>query len=513
MRIGIDVGGTNTDSVLMDGARLIHKFKTPTTTDITGGIQTALGALLASSAKGLTVDAVMVGTTHFTNALLQQRDLAVTGILRLCLPATDMLPPMVDWPEELRASIQGHTYLLEGGLEFDGREISPINESQIRDVTRRMASEGVQAVAIIGVFSSVDPTQEQIAAKIIEQETPHMRISMSHEIGRVGLLERENATILNACLSRVSESAVGAFKLAIEDLGLSSSLFLSQNDGTLMDAEFAIKYPVLAISSGPTNSMRGASFLTGIDDAIVADIGGTSTDVGILRNGFPRESSIAVDIGGVRTNFRMPDVLSIPLGGGSLVKTSPMVIGPDSVAMRLTDQSLVFGGSIMTTTDVAVAAGMADIGQKSLVSKISRTDVNEALKVMHEMVEEAIDRLKFNSDDIPVVLVGGGHFLINDQITGSTEVIRPENGEIANAIGAAIAQIGGQSESIFSLSEMTREEAISSATKEATTRAVSAGADPESISIVDIEEIPLTYLPSNAIRIRIKVVGNIPEIT
>ena len=257
---------------------------------------------------------------------------------------------------------------------------------------------------------------------------------------------------------------------------------------------------------------RGASFLTGIPDAIVADIGGTSTDVGILRNGFPRESSIAVDIGGVRTNFRMPDVLSIPLGGGSLVRTSPLVIGPESVAMRLMDESLVFGGSVMTTTDVAVAADMANIGQKSLVSKISRADVNEALKVMHEMAEGAIDRLKFNSDDIPVVLVGGGHFLIDDQITGSSEVIRPKNGEIANAIGAAIAQIGGQAESIFSLSQMSREEAISSATKEATTRAVSAGADPESISIVDIEEIPLTYLPSNAIRIRVKVVGNIPDI-
>ena len=513
MRIGIDVGGTNTDSVLMDGTRLIRKFKTPTTADITGGIQTALNALLTSSAEELTVDAVMVGTTHFTNALLQRRDLAVTGILRLCLPATDMLPPMVDWPEELRTSIQGHTHLLEGGLEFDGREISPIHESQIRDIARRMANEGVEAVAISGVFSSVDPTQEQIAAKIVAQEAPHVRVSVSHEIGRVGLLERENATILNACLSRVSESAVGAFKLAIEDSGLSSSLFLSQNDGTLMDADYATKYPVLAISSGPTNSMRGASFLTGIHDAVVADIGGTSTDVGILKSGFPRESSIAVDIGGVRTNFRMPDVLSIPLGGGSLVRTSPLTIGPDSVGRRLMDESLVFGGSVMTTTDVAVAAGMADIGQKPLVSKIRPADVDEALKVMHEMAEEAIDRLKFNSDDIPLVLVGGGHFLINDQITGASEVIRPENGEIANAIGAAIAQIGGQSESIFSLNEMSREEAISLATREATTRAVSAGADPGSISIVDIEEIPLTYLPSNAIRIRIKVVGSIPEVT
>ena len=82
---------------------------------------------------------------------------------------------------------------------------------------------------------------------------------------------------------------------------------------------FAERFPVLTFASGPTNSMRGAAFLSGVQEAIVIDVGGTTTDVGSLHKGFPRQASVAVEIGGVRTNFRMPDVFSIGLGGGSLV--------------------------------------------------------------------------------------------------------------------------------------------------------------------------------------------------
>ena len=90
-----------------------------------------------------------------------------------------------------------------------------------------------------------------------------------------------------------------------------------------MSADFAEQYPVLTFASGPTNSMRGAAFLSGLKDAMVVDIGGTTSDVGALTHGFPREASVAVDIGGVRTNFRMPDVYSFGLGGGSLVRAGP----------------------------------------------------------------------------------------------------------------------------------------------------------------------------------------------
>ena len=86
-------------------------------------------------------------------------------------------------------------------------------------------------------------------------------------------------------------------------------MYLSQNDGTLMSVGYTEHYPVATFASGPTNSMRGAAFLSGLEDCAVVDIGGTTADVGVLQHGFPREAAVAVDIGGVRTNFRMPDVL------------------------------------------------------------------------------------------------------------------------------------------------------------------------------------------------------------
>src|SRR5204862_571936 len=128
--------------------------------------------------------------------------------------------------------------------------------------------------------------------------------------------------------------------------------------------DYAERYLVSTFASGPTNSMRGAALLSGELDCAVVDIGGTTSDVGVLQCGFPREAAVAVDIGGVRTNFRMPDVLSIGLGGGSVVAGSDcaVTVGPTSVGYRLTEEALVFGGSTPTITDAAVAGRRAEIG-------------------------------------------------------------------------------------------------------------------------------------------------------
>src|SRR5262249_29950258 len=146
---------------------------------------------------------------------------------------------------------------------------------------------------------------------------------------------------------------------ALAEAGITAPLYLTQNDGTLMAADYARRFPVLTFASGPTNSMRGAAFLSGLQEALVIDIGGTTTDVGALHHGFPREAGVAIEVGGVRTNFRMPDVLSIGLGGGSLVQDGQtLTVGPQSVGYRLIEEGLVFGGDTLTATDVAVAAGM-----------------------------------------------------------------------------------------------------------------------------------------------------------
>src|SRR3989454_1318253 len=144
--------------------------------------------------------------------------------------------------------------------------------------------------------------------------------------------------------------------------GIVAPLYLTQNDGTVMLAEVAEQYPVYSFASGPTNSMRGAAFLSRLADALVVDVGGTTTDVGALRHGFPREANNVVEVGGVRTLFRMPDLLSLGLGGGSLVTLDPLSIGPLSVGYRLTTESRVFGGAPATPTDRRGAAGVVGPG-------------------------------------------------------------------------------------------------------------------------------------------------------
>ena len=396
-----------------------------------------------------------------------------------------------------------------GGHEYDGREISSIDEKELRKIANQMTDEGVRSISICGVFSPVDGSHEQIAAEIIKSETPDVNITLSSEIGRVGLLERENAAMLNACLVEVASKTVAAIRTAMLSAGLNVPLFFSQNDGTLMQSEFASHYPVFTIASGPTNSMRGAAFLSGVLDAVIVDIGGTSTDGGMLIRGFPREAAVSVDVAGVRTNFRMPDVFSTALGGGSLIKQNPLTIGPESVGFKLASESMVFGGGQMTATDIAVANGMAEVGDLRLVSNIESSFAEGTINEIQKRVEDVVDQVKISAHPVPVVLVGGGSILVRNSFDGASNVIRPSNAEVANAIGAAISQVGGQVEKVYSLTDMSRDEALDLAKDEATQKAVEAGGDPKSIEIVDIEEIPLTYLPSNALRVKVKAVGNL----
>ncbi|AJE47043.1 hydantoinase/oxoprolinase family protein [Celeribacter indicus] len=510
MRIGIDVGGTNTDAVILEGDRVIAACKSPTTEDVSSGISAALATVLdESGVPAAAVDAVMIGTTHFTNAVVERRRLLQVAAVRIGLPATRGVPPMTDWPADLAGALGRHTYMLRGGHEFDGREIAPLDEMGVLEVAKEIRAKGLRSAAITSVFSPVTAVMELRAAEILREECPGIAVSLSHEIGRVGFLERENAAIMNACLAELSVKVVASFRTALRGKGITAPFFISQNDGTLMTPDHVERYPVLTFASGPTNSMRGAARLAGIGDAMVVDVGGTTSDVGMLMQGFPRESAVAVDIGGVRTNFRMPDVLAIGLGGGSRVREQGMRIGPDSVGYEITKDARVFGGDTLTTTDIVVAAGLAIIGDASRVADIPAATIDSALATMHRMVDEAVDRMKTSADRLPVILVGGGAVLISRDLPSASEVIRPENSGVANAIGAAIAQVGGEVDRIYAMEGRSREEVLDEARAEASANAVAAGAAEGSVKIMDIEEVPLAYLPGSATRIRVKAVGDL----
>lgn len=522
MRVGVDVGGTNTDAVLMEGKNVIAWTKNPTSPEVSRGVATAIEAVISQAGiRREAVSAVMVGTTHFTNALVERRGLDQVGILRLASPSGEALPPLTAWPVELSERVGDAIFLLPGGYEVDGREIAPLDEGRVRAAARELRRRGISAVAITSVFASLNSAMETRAATIVKEEHPGASITLSNAIGRIGLIERENAAILNAALTSLAGRIVSSFEGALRELGIAAPLYITQNDGTLISAARAAAYPVTTIGSGPTNSMRGAAFLTGCKDAIVMDVGGTTTDIGVLTNGFPRESSIAVDIGGVRTNFRMPDVLALGFGGGTRVHLDPSLygsaglaenslrIGPDSVGYRITEEAMIFGGRVLTASDVAVAAGHARFGGGGRPPDFSPAVLAALLSRFRRLLEEGIDRMKTSRAPATLLAVGGGNFLIPDSLTGVAEVIRASHAQVANAIGAAIAQVGAQVEQIVNYDSAPRPVTMERLRTAARNRVMAAGGDPDTVEVVDVEEVFLSYLPGRTAQVRIRAVADL----
>src|SRR5229473_614167 len=449
-RIGIDVGGTNTDAVLIEDGKVAGAVKAPTSEDVTTGILDSLKALAATGVlkeaggKLKRIDGVMIGTTHFINAVVQRRHLTRVAALRLGMPASASLPPFCDWPEDLAELVCGGVWMVEGGHDYDGRPFMPLDEAAVTKAAREMKAAGLKSVGISSIFSPLDPSHERRAAELVASVIPDAAITCSSDLGRIGLLERENAGLLNAALADLSRETIAAFEKAIRDSGVVAPLFITQNDGTVAEAGQARRLPVYSFASGATNSMRGAAYLSGLADAMVIDVGGTTTDVGQLKLGFPREANSVVKVGGVRTLFRMPDLLSIGLGGGSHVVLEPLKVGPVSVGYRLLKDGIA---------------------------------------------------------------VGGRQFLIPEKLPGVSRVVHVEHGDCANAVGAAIAQVSGECDQIFK--DMSRRDAIAAAQGIATDRAVSAGADRKTLSTIESEDMPLAYLPGNSVRVRVRVVGDV----
>ncbi|KAH7027207.1 uncharacterized protein B0I36DRAFT_247777 [Microdochium trichocladiopsis] len=558
-RIGVDVGGTNTDAAILDITSLdspdrgvLASHKASTTPDITSGIANAIRAVLeASQADQRRVLSVTVGTTHFINALVEAdaRRLQRVAVVRLCGPFTRQIPPFSDFPTGLRRVLDGGVHYLDGGLEIDGRSIAPLDPDQIRRATREIVAAGVGSVAVVGVFSPLDHEGigEEACKKIMLAESPELDVVCSHDIGPTGLLERENATILNAAILRTARKVTASFKSALRSLQLNScKLYLSQNDGTLIEADAAAEYPIKTFASGPTNSMTGAAFLAGLDKSkaatthdeqdarvghaqqepqiLVVDIGGTTTDVcALLPSGFPRQAPGFVEVAGVRTAFSMPHVVSIGLGGGSKVHlpddlnpsgpAAQNTVGPDSVGHFLTKQARVFGGSTLTATDIVVAAGRASLGDPSRVRNgnagLSESAIQTARDTITKMLERVVDKMRISAAPVHLLLCGGGALLVTDDLEGVDRCIRPIHEGAANAVGAAIGKISGEIDVIEILAGRDEKAVVAQVCQKAIEAAVSKGAVRDDIRIVEVNRMPLQYVDNGAIRIQARAVGKL----
>jgi len=525
-RVGFDVGGTFTDGVLMEGREVLAKAKALTTQDVTDGIIGALDEILTqSSIDPARIVMVSLGTTHTTNAIIERRNLNKVGIFRLGAPATTAIPPLTGWPEDLKDTIGGPelVHIIRGGSEYDGRDIVPLDEKTIERSCRAMKGK-VDSVAITGVFSPIIPNHEKLAAQIVRDVLGEdVHITLSHRIATISLLERENSTILNASVITVMQRAVNSLKAAARERGIKAPLFIVQNDGSVMSADYAVDYPIFTVASGPAASVRGSVYLSGIEDGVVVDIGGTSTDVAYIVKGFPRESSITVNIGGVKTNIRCPDLLSIALGGGTIVKhheEKVTSLGPESVGYNLVRLAKSFGGPLLTVHDVAVALNKLQqklnvfktdfVTQSEVVNALPKRLVDNAWAAIKSRVEEAIDKMKTTAKPVPAIFIGGGAMVVpKEGLAGVSEVLNPDHFEVGGAVGTTIAEIGAYAEGVVDLEQADREEAITRVREHAKANAQAAGAIRDTVEVMDVEEIPFTYMPGKREKIRVRVKGQV----
>ncbi|EXJ82426.1 hypothetical protein A1O3_06239 [Capronia epimyces CBS 606.96] len=552
-RIGVDVGGTNTDAVLisLSPTQIVASHKAPTTPDVTTGITQAVRTVIHASNVPLdAISCVIVGTTHFVNAVVQRSSsLQRVGVVRLCGGSKDGfglgVPPFIDFPPDLRRLISTRPYFCQGGHQISGSEISPIDPAELTEVAEKLVKDGIFDVVVSAVYSPLNAEHEVTAGDILLRKMKQVakahglairpRLTLSHQISSLGFLARENAAILNATLRPLAEKTILGFQKAMQDIfrGVPCALYLTQNDGSVLSAPDAIDLPIRTFNSGPTNSIRGGDFLwnaasTGAgevhadrqDALVVIDIGGTTSDSGLLLpNGLPRMSSVMSLVGGVRTNFALPAVESVGLGGGSIVRVSgdDITVGPDSVALELLQKARLFGGDVLTSTDIVAASEwhsptghnpLKGMGDPSRLRDVTPELIKKAKARMRKIIEELVDRTKVQKGDVDVLIVGGGAIVIDvdEPLEGVRAVRKVKGGEVANAVGAAISRVSGVVDTVVDTSHQTLKEAQEVVSASAIDAAVANGAQRETVQVAEVTILPIQYVDAKA-RIHIRAVG------
>ncbi|KFX86749.1 hypothetical protein V490_08883 [Pseudogymnoascus sp. VKM F-3557] len=263
------------------------------------------------------------------NAVVEHdaKQLSKVAAIRLSKSYARDIPPFSDFPPALAKLMNDYCGYVNGGLHIDGSQESPVLKDQV-------------------IRSAISLKKRDLTRSSLLEQLPGADVVCSSEVANMGFLERENAPILNASILKFAQRTITGFKAAMQRLQLECPLYLTQNDGTLIDAAAAARFPIRTFSSGATNSMRGAAYLglsssqgTQNTSAIVIDIGGTTSDVGVLLpSGYPRQASAFVTVAGIRINYNMPHVESIGLGGGSIIKVNVhgyVTVRPTSVGYQL----------------------------------------------------------------------------------------------------------------------------------------------------------------------------------
>ncbi len=457
MILGLDVGGTQTDAVLIEGRQVVAATKTPTGEDLLATLRRVLENTLMDVEPGR-LKRMAFSTTMATNAIVEDR-LDDVGMIVSAGPGMDPA-----W-----FSVGPSYHVVEGCLNHQGLEATPLNRDAVLDAASRILKNGIKVLGVAGKFSVRNPSHELRVAEWAGPSFSH--VAMGHRVsGALNFPRRITTTYLNAALYGIHKKFSDALVHILDEKGLSAPRYLLKPDGGTIDLDKSIEWPASTAQSGPAASVMGALALDGCEGTtLVLDVGGTTTDMSVVLNGTPLLKPLGIRLGPFQTLIRSLMTHSLGLGGDSEVRRTEsgvLTIGP---ARR--GRPVAMGGPTATPTDAMITLGLLKIGDKhaarAAMEKVGGasgwdavTTAEQVLQCMAETIAASAKAFLHDINSQPVYTI---HEVLEDQkiepasvliIGGPAPQIAgyigkafglpyrfPHHHGVANAVGAAVARV------------------------------------------------------------------------
>lgn len=550
MILGLDVGGTQTDTVLISDGEVVYENKTPTEDNLIETLRTAVGRAVVEMDPDRPKRMVF-STTMATNAIVQDR-LSEAGMIVTAGPGMD--PRLF--------SVGPCFEIVEGCLDHRGFEIIPLEKKSVLEAADRIKDRGIDCVGIVGKFSVRNPAHELRISEWINGD--FSCLSLGHRVsGILNFPRRITTTYLNAALSKLHDRFFGSLVQILDEKGLDAPRFLLKPDGGTIRIDRSMGAPAMTSQSGPAASVMGALALDGCaDTSLILDVGGTTTDISVILGGVPLLEPFGIMLGPFQTLIRSLLTHSVGIGGDSEIR-----IGEDGqfrIGPMRQGPPLAFGGSSPTPTDAMVVLGMIETGdRKAAMEGVAALGIPKGqdaektairiLERMGEIIAESalafIDRINsrpvytihevlYQQEIRPdaVVIIGGPAPHVAEHVGRALGLPYrvPRHSGVANAVGAAVARVTSEitlqadtergtvvipeadiNKNIYG--RFNDKDALSMAEKVLRQQAVEAGAEPEHLEVSVTERQAFNMIrgfskTGQNIRLKMSVVpGIIPE--
>ncbi|MGB9938625.1 hydantoinase/oxoprolinase family protein [Methanosarcina sp.] len=462
MLIGIDVGGTTTDAVLIRNGEVCSTAKVSTESgNLLNSLLEALDAI-SRDVPPEQLERVVFSTTVITNLIAEGKTDRVALVL---IPGPGINPASYTFPD---------SFYLEGAMDYRGREIQPLDEAEIRKAVNLIRESGFPRAAILSKFGQRNPSHELRIEEIFREIHPGCKLELGHKVsGKLNFPRRIATAMLASATRERYQEFVQKIRKALEERNIRAPVYILKADGGTLPVEKSIEFPVETIFSGPAASTIGALALTPEGQtSVVVDIGGTTTDLALILSGKPLLASKGAKLGGFLTHVRAFAVRSIAVGGDSVVRvkgtdtgTKLITVGPDRAG-----PAYCMGGKETTPTDALNVLGLIEVGNperaseaiKTTASDLEKSEVETASLIVDkaaQMIADAVNAMFLEWEQEPayriwevlqekkarpenVVGIGGGAKGLIAEIAKKLNArpVIPEYAEVGNAIGAAVAR-------------------------------------------------------------------------